>query len=164
MKLPRFLSIKKIEKLSKQDEKVFTEASELALLRLKQCVADVRMPALTMRNAVRPLGTAYAKKTHEPFPGSFPESPDGQCLPTPVVNSCPMGTKTIVSSLRASSGRPMRVAFSDGVVQTVIIGTIDDEGFLHRDLDGADPQVFWTRFEHVNALEAETSSSCVEYQ
>jgi hypothetical protein len=39
-------------------------------------------------------------------------------------------------------------------VQTVIIGTIDDEGFLHR--DGVDPQVFWTRFEDVDALEAET--------
>jgi hypothetical protein len=154
MKLPHFLSIKRIEKLSKQDEKVFTEASELALLRLEQCVANVRMPALTMRNAVRPLGTSYAKKTHEPLLGSFRESPDGQCVPKPVLNSCPMETKKIISSLRASSGRPMRVTFSDGVVQTVIIGPIDDEGFLH--CGGADPQVFWTRFENVDALEAET--------
>jgi len=47
----------------------------------------------------------------------------------------------------------MRVTFSDGVVQTVIIGTTDDEGFLHRDSDGEDSQLFWTRFEDVNTLE-----------
>jgi hypothetical protein len=53
----------------------------------------------------------------------------------------------------------MRVTFSDGVLQTVIIGTTDDEGFLHRTADGADPQIFWTRFEDVNMLEAETPHS-----
>lgn len=49
----------------------------------------------------------------------------------------------------------MRVTFSDGLVQTVIVGTVDNAGFLHHGTDCADPQVFWTRFEDVNALEAE---------
>jgi hypothetical protein len=66
-----------------------------------------------------------------------------------------MATEEIIHSLRASSGRLMRVTFSDGVVQTVVIGTIDKAGFLHRGIDSADPQVFWTRFEDVEALEAE---------
>lgn len=60
----------------------------------------------------------------------------------------------IIHSLRASSGRLMRITFSDGVVQKVIIDTVDNAGFLHHGPDCADPQVFWTRFEDVNALEA----------
>jgi len=82
-------------------------------------------------------------------------------MPTRVLNSDPpvIATEEIINSLRVSSGKLMRVTFSDGVVQTVIIGTTDDEGFLHRDADGADSQIFWTRFEDVNTLEAETARS-----
>jgi hypothetical protein len=64
-----------------------------------------------------------------------------------------------VTSLRASLGRPVRITFSDGVVQTVIIGTVDGEGFLHCRTDHADRQIFWTRFEDVNALEFENQLS-----
>jgi len=70
-----------------------------------------------------------------------------------------MAIEDIVTSLRASLGRPMRITFSDGVVQTVIIGTVDGEGFLHCGTDHADPQIFWTRFEDVNALEFENQLS-----
>jgi hypothetical protein len=41
MKLPRFPFRKKVQDLSKQDEKIFAEASELAQLRLEQCIADL---------------------------------------------------------------------------------------------------------------------------
>jgi hypothetical protein len=40
MKLPRFPFRKKVQDFNKQDEKVFAEASELAQLRLEQCIAD----------------------------------------------------------------------------------------------------------------------------
>jgi hypothetical protein len=134
MQLPRFLSVKR-------EEKVFTEARALALLRLEQCIADLRIAA------------------HEP-PLALLKWPDRQCVPTPVLNSDPPVTATekIINSLRVSSGKLMRVTFSDGVVQTVIIGTTDDEGFLHRNADGADPQIFWTRFEDVNTLEMPRSN------
>jgi hypothetical protein len=48
MKLPYFSSRKKIESLSREDERVFAEASELAQLRLEQSIADLRfwVPAM----------------------------------------------------------------------------------------------------------------------
>jgi hypothetical protein len=158
MQLPHFLS--RIHKLSRQDEKVFTEARELALLRLEQCIADLRIAAPAMKIGIKPLGPPDASHPHQP-PLSLLKWPDRQCMPTPVLNSDPPVTATekIINSLRVSSGKLMRVTFSDGVVQTVIIGTTDDEGFLHRNADGADPQIFWTRFEDVNTLEAETPHS-----
>ena len=146
MHLHRFLS-------AKRDEKVFTEARELALLRLEQCIADLRIATPTMKLGIKPLGQP-ASHADEP-PLSLLRWPDRQSVPTPVLNSGPRVTATeeIINSLRVSSGKPMRVTFSDGVVQTVIIGTTDDEGFLHRDSDGEDSQLFWTRFEDVNTLE-----------
>ena len=51
MKLPHFPSLKKIEKSRRQDEKVFAEASELALLRLEQCIADLRITVPKKRNS-----------------------------------------------------------------------------------------------------------------
>jgi hypothetical protein len=54
MRLPHFRSRKKFEKLDKQNEEVFAEASELALLRLERCFADQRIPGPTMKVAVRP--------------------------------------------------------------------------------------------------------------
>ena len=147
MHLPHFLSVKR-------DEKVFTEARELALLRLEQCIADLRIAAPTMQLGIKPLGPPDASHPYQP-PLSLLEWPDRQSVPTPALNSGPRVTATeeIINSLRVSSGKLMRVTFSDGVVQTVIIGTTDHEGFLHRNCDGEDSQIFWTRFEDVNTLE-----------
>jgi hypothetical protein len=141
-------------------EKVFTEARALALLRLEQCIADLRIAAPTTKSGIEPLGPPDASYRHE-SPLSLLEWPNRQCVPTPVLNSDPPVTapEKIINSLRVSAGKLMRVTFSDGVVQKVIIGTTDDEGFLHRDADGADPQIFWTRFEDVNTLEAEMPRS-----
>jgi hypothetical protein len=137
--------------------KKFTEARELALLRLEQCIAYLRNPVPAARSEIRPFGSSATQKTHECGLGLFRESPDCQCALTPIVNNCPIAvaTEEIITSLRESSGRLMRIRFSDGVVQTVIIGAIDKAGFLHRGIDSPDPQVFWTRFEDVDALEAE---------
>jgi hypothetical protein len=45
MKLPRFLSHNGFDaKPKQQDEQVFAEASELARLRLEQCIADQKIP------------------------------------------------------------------------------------------------------------------------
>jgi hypothetical protein len=52
--------------------------------------------------------------------------------------------------------KQLRVKVSDGVVQTVVVGALDDDGFLHSGPDCADPYAFWTRFEDVNVLELET--------
>jgi hypothetical protein len=62
MKLPHFASRKKLDKLSKQDEEVFAEASELALLRLEQCIADLRISAPIMRDPIRPDGLQPLRK------------------------------------------------------------------------------------------------------
>jgi hypothetical protein len=158
MQFPHFLS--RIHRPGKRDEKVFTEARELALLRLEQCIADLRIADPTTKLEILPLGSPDASQPFDP-PPSLLEWPHRQYVPTCVFNSdLPVtATEKIIASLRVSSGKLMRVTFSDGVLQRVIIGTTDDEGFLHRDADGADPQTFWTRFEDVNALEAEAPRS-----
>ena len=61
MKFPYFSSRKKMERLSREDEKIFAEARELAQLRLEQSIADLRVwvPAMNdtcgMGAASRPL-------------------------------------------------------------------------------------------------------------
>jgi len=67
MKFPHFQSRKKIERLSRQDEKVFAEASELAQLRLEQSMADLRMALPTMNDTLRPHETRPLKKFTDLF-------------------------------------------------------------------------------------------------
>lgn len=152
MHLPHFLSVKRM-----REEKVLAQARELAFLRLEQYMADLRIPVAAKGNGIRPSVDSATPKTYQPRLTPFWESPDSKCTLDPVLKSCSIATaaQEIITSLRASSGRVMRVTFSDGVVQTVIIGTVDNTGFLHCGIDRADSQVFWTRFEDVNALEAE---------
>jgi hypothetical protein len=50
MKLPHFSLRKKVERLNRQDEEVFAQAKELALLRLEQSIADRRILAPTMND------------------------------------------------------------------------------------------------------------------
>lgn len=148
MHFPHFLSVKKM-----RDERILAQARELALLRLEQCIADLRISDASKRNASRPSAHSAAAKTM--LPASW-ESSNSERRYAPVFNSCSVATATekIINSLRASAGRLMRVTFSDGVVQSVIIDAVDNAGFLHRGAERADQQVFWTRFEDVNALEA----------
>jgi len=52
-------------------------------------------------------------------------------------------------------GKRVRLKFADEVVQTVVVGSVDDEGFLHSGPDFADAFAFWTRFEGVELLDLE---------
>jgi len=52
-------------------------------------------------------------------------------------------------------GKRVRLKFADEVVQTVVVGSVDDEGFLHSGPDFADAFAFWTRFEGVGLLDLE---------
>ena len=67
-----------------------------------------------------------------------------------------MPSEKIISTLRASQGKRVRLTFADEVVQTVVVGSVDDEGFLHSGPDCADPYALWTRFEEVKLLEPES--------
>ena len=58
---PQFSS-RKAEKLSRQDEKVFAEASELALLRLEQCIADLHILVPMVNHTTAPGGYRPLKK------------------------------------------------------------------------------------------------------
>jgi len=68
MKLPHFASRKQFDKLSKQDEEVFADATELARLRLEQCIADLRISVpIIMRDAIRPRALQPLRKYTNPF-------------------------------------------------------------------------------------------------
>lgn len=69
-----------------------------------------------------------------------------------------MMPKDVVDILKENIGKRLRITFSDGVIQSVIIDSVDDEGFLHSGPDGNDPQDFWTRFEDVTLLESVENS------
>jgi hypothetical protein len=60
-----------------------------------------------------------------------------------------------VHVLRANTEKFLRVTFRDGVVQSVLIGSVDAEGFVHSGPNGESPQGFWTRLEDVTLLETE---------
>ena len=62
MRLPHFASRNKFDGLSKQDEKVFAEASELALLRLEQCIADLRISVPILKDSIPPRGHQLLRK------------------------------------------------------------------------------------------------------
>jgi hypothetical protein len=64
-----------------------------------------------------------------------------------------MTAEEIADVLRANTGRQLRVIFSDGIVQSVLIGSVDAEGFVHSGPDGTPPGFFWTRFEDVASVE-----------
>ena len=53
MKFPYFEWRQQPGKLSRRDERVFAEARVLAMLRLEQCVADLRIPFPITARAIR---------------------------------------------------------------------------------------------------------------
>ena len=64
-----------------------------------------------------------------------------------------MTIQEITSTLVANEGRCIRVTFDDGDVWTVLVDSVDEEGFPHSGPDGDDPRTLWTRFEGVKLLE-----------
>jgi hypothetical protein len=69
-----------------------------------------------------------------------------------------MTADQIVEVLKANTGKRVRISFDDGIVQSVDISSVDEEGFLHSGPDGVDPDGFWTRFEGVTLVEPEHST------
>ena len=59
----------------------------------------------------------------------------------------------IKAIVEASSGRRLRITFSDRVTQSVDVAAVDDEGVLHSGPDGSEPKGYWTRFESIVAIE-----------
>lgn len=64
-----------------------------------------------------------------------------------------MTRNEVADLLEANIGKRIRITFDDGVIQSVEVSSVDDEGFLHSGPDGGDPQAFWTRFEGVTLIE-----------
>jgi hypothetical protein len=69
-----------------------------------------------------------------------------------------MTATEILDVLNANIGKRVRVTFDDGVVQSVEISSVDEEGFLHSGPDGTNPDGFWTRFESVTFVEPDNSN------
>jgi hypothetical protein len=69
-----------------------------------------------------------------------------------------MTPEEIVDVLRANTGKRLRVTFLDGVVESVVIGSVDAEGFVHSGPNVEFPEGFWTRLEDVRLLETENSN------
>jgi hypothetical protein len=59
----------------------------------------------------------------------------------------------VATVLRAHVGKRVRLTFDDGVVQSVDVGSVDDEGVLHSGPDGVEPKYYWTRFEAILQVE-----------
>ena len=56
-----------------------------------------------------------------------------------------MGIEEIRKTLEANIGQRLRIEFIDGVTQSVEIGSVDGEGFLHSGPEqGGDPRAFST--------------------
>jgi hypothetical protein len=66
-----------------------------------------------------------------------------------------MTSKEILDALNANVGKRVGISFDDGVLQSVDIDCVDDEGFLYSGPDGNEFRTFWTRFEGVRLLEPE---------
>jgi hypothetical protein len=69
-----------------------------------------------------------------------------------------MTASEILDALNANVGKRVWVTFGDGVIQSVEISSVDEEGFLHSGPDGTDPNGFWTRFESVTRVQPEISN------
>ena len=69
-----------------------------------------------------------------------------------------MTEKEIIDVLRANIGKRLRVTFEDGVIQSIDISSVDEEGFLHSGPNGDNPDGFLSRFEDVIAIETQPSN------
>lgn len=68
-----------------------------------------------------------------------------------------MAANDVRTALQVNAGRRVRITFADGVVWSVDVQAVDDEGFLHSGPDGADPAHYWTRFDSAILVEPSTA-------
>lgn len=66
-----------------------------------------------------------------------------------------MTPEEIMAVIGANTGKRLSVTFLDGVVESVLIGSVDAEGFVHSEADANAPETFWTRFTDVRAVRTE---------
>jgi hypothetical protein len=66
-----------------------------------------------------------------------------------------MTPKEILDALNENVGKRACITLDDGVVQSVLIDCVDEEGFLHSGPDGINHQAFCTRFESVTFIESD---------
>ena len=60
--------------------------------------------------------------------------------------------------LRANIGKHLHITFENGTVQSVEIGFVDDEGFVHGGNGGGNqPPIIWRRFEEVKHIHSRLS-------
>jgi hypothetical protein len=59
----------------------------------------------------------------------------------------------IAAVLLANQGRRVRVTYIDGVVESVDVHSVDDEGCLHSGPDGIEPAGWWTRFDSISDVQ-----------
>ena len=64
-----------------------------------------------------------------------------------------MTREKVKSVLLVGIGKRLRLTFSDDVIQSVDIASVDDEGFLHSGPNGIEPAMYWTRFESVKEID-----------
>jgi hypothetical protein len=55
----------------------------------------------------------------------------------------------VKASLLANEGKRVRITYIDGVIESVDVHSVDDEGCLHSGPDGAEPAGWWTRFDSI---------------
>jgi len=48
----------------------------------------------------------------------------------------------------------IRITYSDGVVESVDIHSIDEDGILHSGPDGKEPARWWTHFGYIKAIDS----------
>ena len=67
-----------------------------------------------------------------------------------------MTREQIAKTLRENRDRRVRITWDDGTVESVVIVSVDEEGFVHSGESG-DPSDernwFWTRLEHIKSVE-----------
>ena len=64
-----------------------------------------------------------------------------------------MTLKEIKAVIHANVGKRVRVTLENGVVQSVDITSVDEEGFVHSGPDGHNPDEYWTPFDGVKLVE-----------
>ena len=66
-----------------------------------------------------------------------------------------MRQQDIEQFLRLNEGKCVRITFLGGLVQRVIIGSVDDEGFVHSGPEGTERDAYWSDFEGVESVTAD---------
>jgi hypothetical protein len=64
-----------------------------------------------------------------------------------------MTPSKVKETLLANQGERVRITYDDGVVESVDVHSVDDEGCLHSGPNGVEPAGYWTRFESIRDVQ-----------